>query len=153
MPVERVRAYLREFALDAKIQEFKVSSATVSLAAGALGVEPARIAKSIALRGPEGCLLLVSAGDVRINNSKFKARFACKPRLLSPEETLAATGYPTGGVCPFALPAGVGVFLDISLQRFSTIFPACGSASSGIELDCAQLYLCSRALAWVDVCA
>jgi prolyl-tRNA editing enzyme YbaK/EbsC (Cys-tRNA(Pro) deacylase) len=125
----------------------------VGLAAQALGVEPARIAKSIALRGPQGCLLLVTAGDMRISNAKFKTRFACKPRLLSPEETLAATGYPVGGVCPFALPEEVTVFLDVSLKRFSSVFPACGSANSGIELDCRQLYLCSQAQAWVDVCA
>ena len=153
MSVDKVRAYLSEFGVADRIQEFDVSSATVELAAAALGIDGARIAKSISLSSSDGgCILVVCAGDVKIDNRKFKDRFSLKPKMLSHEEALAHTGHAVGGVCPFALPDGVAVYLDTSLQRFDTVYPAAGSSSSAIELSCDELFSCSRALEWVDVC-
>lgn len=154
MSIERVRAYFDPLGRADQILEFSVSSATVDLAAKALGVAPQRIAKSISFRGKDGgCLLVVAAGDAKIDNGKFKARFGTKAKMLSPVEVEAETGHAVGGVCPFALPeAGVWVYLDVSLQRFDTVFPAAGSANSAIQLTCAQLYADSGALGWVDVC-
>ena len=153
MSVDKVRSYLSEFGVADRIQEFDVSSATVELAAAALGIDGARIAKSISLSSNDGgCILVVCAGDVKIDNRKFKDRFSLKPKMLSREEALALTGHAVGGVCPFALPCGVAVYLDESLKRFDTIYPAAGSSSSAIELSCEELYRCSGALAWVDVC-
>ncbi len=152
MSIELVRTYLREFSRENDVLEFSQSSATVELAAQALGVEAARIAKTISLRSGEGCLLVVAAGDAKIDNTAFKARFSFKPRMLTSEEALAMTGHAVGGVCPFALPDGVAVYLDCSLQRFETVFPACGSSNTAIELRPAELFTLSHSAGWVDVC-
>ncbi len=152
MSIDTVRTYFKQWNKEDAVREFAASSATVELAARAVGVVPARIAKTLAFSLDGGCLLLVAAGDARIDNAKFKKAFGGKARMLPPEETLAATGHPVGGVCPFALPDGVQVRLDVSLRRFATIFPACGSANSAIELTCDELAVCSRSGGWTDVC-
>lgn len=152
MSIDKVKAYLAPLGVADRIQEFSVSSATVELAAAALGIDGARIAKSISLASPDGCILVVCAGDVKIDNKKFKERFSIKPKMLSPDEALALTGHAVGGVCPFALPEGVAVYLDESLKRFDTVFPAAGSSNSALELSCDELYKFSGALGWVDVC-
>lgn len=152
MSVEKVREYLTRFGVAQRMREFTVSSATVELAALAVGVEPARIAKTLSFRdNGAGCVLVVTAGDVRIDNRKFKDRLGFKARMLSAEEAVSLTGHAVGGVCPFALPEGVKVYLDESLRRFATVFPAAGSSSSAIELTCDELALCSGG-EWVDVC-
>ncbi len=154
MSIEEVKKYLERWGRGKDVREFNVSSATVDLAACAAGVIPARIAKTLSFKTPAGCLLLVTAGDSRVNNAAFKNRFGFKARMLAPEEALALTGHAVGGVCPFALPeTGVEVYLDVSLQRFDTVFPACGSANSAIELTCSDLYEYAAALDWVSVCA
>ena len=153
MSIENVRAYLEPFGLVDRIQEFEVSSATVELAAIALGTEGARIAKTISLRGrPDGCVIIVCAGDMKIDNAKFKARFGYRPRMLTADEALAMTGHAVGGVCPFALPEGVPVYLDLSLRRFDTVYPAAGSSNSTVKLSCEELERASGALSWEDVC-
>ncbi len=153
MSVEAVKKYLCAFGLDGRVRELELSSATVELAAEALGTEGRRIAKSISLHsGDNGCLLVVCAGDCKIDNAKFKGFFAFKPKMLSADEALALTGHAVGGVCPFALPEGVSVYLDESLRRFDTVFPAAGSSSSALELTPDELFLASAAKAWVDVC-
>lgn len=154
MSVTTVKEYLKQWNKDAAVREFEVSSATVELAAQALGVEPARIAKTLSFSDDgDGCILIVAAGDAKIDNAKFKAFFHRKARMLSPDEVIARTGHAIGGVCPFAItnPA-VRIWLDESLKRFTTVFPACGSSNSAIELTCAELEICSRALGWIDVC-
>lgn len=152
MSIERVREYLKQFQADQNILEFPVSSATVELAAQAANCEPARIAKTLSFYGQNGCLLLVAAGDAKIDNSKFKHTFGCKAKMLSPEDVLPMTGHAIGGVCPFGVPETASVYLDISLQRFHTVFPACGSSNSAIELDCDTLFRYANAIDWVDVC-
>ena len=153
MSIDAVRVHLTRFGLDDRIREFDVSSATVELAAAALGTEGARIAKTISLHGKEGgCMLIVCAGDYKIDNAKFKARFGFKPRMLSPDEALEMTGHAVGGVCPFALPEGIPVYLDISLKRFDTVFPAAGTASSAVRLSCEELFDSSEAESWEDLC-
>lgn len=154
MSIEKVRVFFKEKGWPVEIREFSVSSATVPLAALALGTEEARIAKTLAFQNKEGgCLLLVAAGDAKISNRKFKDRFGFKAKMMSHEDTAAATGHAVGGVCPFALPPeGVTVYCDRSLQRFDLVYPAAGSASSAIPLSCAQLYDYSSAADWVDVC-
>lgn len=152
MSIEIVREYLKQYGRETDVLEFDVSSATVDLAAKALGVLPARIAKTISLKDSDGCLLVVTAGDGKIDNAKFKAEFGFKARMLTPEEALALTGHAVGGICPFALPEGVHVYTDISLKRFDTVFPACGSSNSAIELTCDELFEYSGSLKWVDVC-
>ena len=153
MSIQAVKEYLRPLGLEGRIRELDASSATVELAAAALGVEGARIAKTLSLHTADGgCMLIVAAGDTKIDNAKFKAYFGFKARMLSPDEALAMTGHAVGGVCPFALPEGVTVYLDVSLQRFQTVFPACGSANSAIELELDTLASASRAHAWIDVC-
>ena len=153
MSIEKVKAFLSGYGVADRVQEFDVSSATVELAAAALGIDGARIAKSISLSsGDGGCILVVCAGDYKIDNRKFKERFSLKPKMLSPNEALALTGHAVGGVCPFALPDGVKVYLDESLKRFETVFPAAGSSNSALELSCEELYRISCALDWVDVC-
>lgn len=154
MSVEKVRSYLEPFGFADRIMEFSVSSATVELAAQAVGVEGARIAKTLSLHdGDSGCMLIVAAGDARINNRRFKDTFLQKARMLSHDEALEFTGHAVGGVCPFALPESVKVYLDSSLKRFDTVYPAAGSAASAVKLTPEELFVCSRALAWVDVCA
>jgi prolyl-tRNA editing enzyme YbaK/EbsC (Cys-tRNA(Pro) deacylase) len=152
MAIEKVREFFRQHGREQDVLEFGISSATVELAAIAVGVEPARIAKTISLKLGEGCVLVVAAGDAKIDNAKFRARFGTKPRMLGLEEVPALTGHEVGGVCPFAINPGVRVFLDESLKRFATVFPACGSSNSAIELTCPELYDYSGAEEWVDVC-
>lgn len=152
MPVAEVRAYLDRFGLGERIREFDISSATVPLAARAVGVEEARIAKTLSFRDEAGgALLVVCAGDARIDNARFKAAFGFKARMLSAGEALELTGHAVGGVCPFALKPGVRVCLDSALKRFDTVFPAAGSAASAVELSMAELELATGG-AWVDVC-
>ena len=152
MSIEKGIAYLRQFGLQDRVQEFNVSSATVELAAQALGVEGARIAKTLSFQQGDGCILILAAGDARIDNQKFKARFGMKAKMLAAEDVLRLVGHPVGGVCPFGCNEGVPVYLDESLKRCETVFPAVGSANSAVELNLEELYVCSRALGWVDVC-
>jgi prolyl-tRNA editing enzyme YbaK/EbsC (Cys-tRNA(Pro) deacylase) len=152
MAVEAVKAYFSKFGLEGRIIEFDVSSATVELAAQALGVAGQRIAKTISLRAENGCLLIVAAGDARVDNQKFKQHFHQKARMLSADEALQFTGHAVGGICPFALPDDVAVYLDASLKRFETVFPACGSANSAIELTLEELSTYANSDQWVDVC-
>ncbi len=152
MSIERVKAYFREKNLEQRVWEFETSSATVELAAQTLGVRPARIAKTLSFALGEGCVLLVAAGDARVDNHKFKDQFGTKAKMLTPEEVLRMTGSEIGGVCPFALPEGTPVYLDHSLERFATVFPACGSANSAMEVTNDELLRYSAACGWVDVC-
>ena len=152
MAIEKVRAYLAQRGMADRIQEFSVSSATVDLAAQALGCQPCRIAKSLSFQGEEGPLLVVAAGDAKVDNARFKACFQRKAKMLSPEDTASLVGHSVGGVCPFAVNEGVRVYLDESLKRFETVFPACGSANSAIELTLPELERLSGFEAWVDVC-
>jgi prolyl-tRNA editing enzyme YbaK/EbsC (Cys-tRNA(Pro) deacylase) len=152
MAIEQVRAYFKQWNRDGDIIEMDVSTATVVEAASALGVIPARIAKSISLKQGDGVIIVVTAGDMKLDNRKYKAQFACKARMLSPEEALQSTGHAVGGVCPFALPAGIPVYLDISMKRFQTVYPACGSGNSTIELTLEELSQYSQRREWVDVC-
>lgn len=151
MSIERVRAYFKEYGMEACVLELAESSATVELAA-ALGCEPARIAKTLSFEGAEGPLLVVAAGDARIDNKKFKAAFGVKAKMLTPEQAEELVGHRVGGVCPFGVNPGVTVRLDESLRRFETVFPACGSGSSAIELTIPELERYSNSLGWVDVC-
>ena len=153
MAIERVRAYLKKWDLDGRILEFPVSSATVELAAQAAGVIPARIAKTLSLMLPDGPVLVVTAGDMKLDNPKFKAQFHAKAKMLSFDQVEALVGHAVGDVCPFGVNDGVRTFLDVSLQRFETVFPACGSANSAIELTCAQLAETAQNFeGWIDVC-
>ena len=145
MSIEKGRAYFRALGMEDRVQEFTVSSATVELAALALGVDGARIAKN-------GCMLILAAGDARIDNHKFKDKFHFKAKMLSADEVLELVGHPVGGVCPFGINDGIPVYLDVSLKRFETVFPAVGSANSAIELNLDELFKYSNALEWIDVC-
>lgn len=153
MSIQQVREYLKQFGREKDILEFPVSSATVELAAKALGTEPGRIAKTISLYGEEGeCLLILAAGDRKIDNAKFKSVFHKKAKMLIPEDVEQMTGHAPGGVCPFANPAGCRVYLDESLREYDIVYPACGSANSAIAVNCGELEQYSRAVGWVDVC-
>ena len=152
MSITKARKYLSQWKLTDRIQEFDVSSATVELAAQALGCEENRIAKSLSLHFGEGAMLLVTAGDARIDNHKFKIEFNMKPKMLHTDEVEPMIGHAIGGVCPFGIHEDVPVYHDISMQRFSTIFPACGSANSAIELTPDELKEYAHAEKWVDVC-
>ncbi len=152
MSIEKVKAYFASADLAERVQEFDVSSATVALAAEALHCEPARIAKTLSFVSGEGALLIVAAGDAKVDNPKFKARFGIKAKMLTPEDAVRLVGHAVGGVCPFAVNAGVPVYLDESLRRFATVFPACGSSNSAIELTIPELEEHSRFDGWVDVC-
>ena len=152
MAIEKVRDYFKQWDLDSRIQEFETSSATVELAAQALGCAPERIAKTLSFKLAEKCVLVVAAGDAKIDNSKFKAHFKTKAKMLSPEEVDRCIGHGIGGVCPFAINDDVEVYLDRSLQRFKTVFPACGSSNSVIELTIDELEKYSNCVAWSDVC-
>lgn len=154
MSIEIVRNYLKQFQAEQNILEFPVSSATVELAAEAVGCIPARIAKTLSFYDKDGgCLLVVAAGDAKIDNSKYKARFHTKAKMLTHEEAHSLIGHDVGGVCSFALPEDVKVYLDVSLKRFETVFPAAGSDNSAIELTCGELEKYSSNFAgWVDVC-
>mgnify|MGYP001418037523 FL=1 len=152
MSVERVKEYFRGKGIEKRILEFDVSSATVELAAEALHCEGKRIAKTLSFHVGDRVVLIVTAGDAKIDNQKYKARFGAKARMLSCEEAEPLTGHPVGGVCPFAANSGVEVYLDESLRRFGTVFPACGSSNSAIELTPDELEEHSDSLGWVDVC-
>jgi len=152
MAIDKAREYLKKWDRDNDILEFETSSATVELAAQALGVEPSRIAKTLAFKAGEEALLIVAAGDAKTDNGKFKAEFGFKAKMLTHDEALDYTGHAVGGVCPFGLKYNLPVFLDISLKRFETVFPACGSSNSGIKLTCAELEEYSLSKKWVDVC-
>lgn len=152
MSIEKGRAYFRQFGMEDRVREFDVSSATVELAALALGVEGARIAKTLSFKKDDSCILILAAGDARIDNHKFKDKFHMKAKMLAPEEVLSIVGHPVGGVCPFVINDGIDVYLDESLKRFETVFPAVGSANSAIELDLDELYKYSNAIEWIDVC-
>ncbi len=152
MSIESVREYFRQFQIEDRILELEMSSATVPLAAKALGCEQSRIAKTLSFYAENGCILLVTAGDAKIDNAKFKAQFHRKAKMLSPEDALAMTGHAVGGVCPFAVNTGVEIYLDESLKRFSTVFPACGSSNSAIELTLPELEKYSGYKGYVDIC-
>lgn len=152
MSIEKGRAYFRQFGMEDRVREFDVSSATVELAALALGVEGARIAKTLSFKKDDSCILILTAGDARIDNHKFKDKFHMKAKMLAPDEVLSIVGHPVGGVCPFGINDGIDVYLDESLKRFETVFPAVGSANSAIELDLDDLYKYSNAIEWIDVC-
>ena len=152
MSIEKVKAYFAEHGMEKRILEFPVSSATVELAAQALNCEPKRIAKTLSFRVGEQAILVVAAGDARVDNAKYKNRFGVKAKMLSREEAAEMIGHAVGGVCPFAVKEGVAVYLDESLKRFPTVFPAAGSSNSAIELTIAELETYSRFTAWVDVC-
>lgn len=152
MSIEQARAYLKTYGADKRIQEFSASSATVELAAKALHTEGKRIAKSLSFKAGEMTLLIVCAGDAKIDNSKYKAFFHTKAKMLSPTEVEELIGHAIGGVCPFGIREGVHVYLDESLKRFETVFPACGSSNSAIELSLEELERFSKPEAWIDVC-
>ncbi len=152
MSLERVKEYFKTKGIDNRIQELEISSATVPLAAKALGCEECRIAKTLSFHVNEKVVLIVAAGDAKIDNAKYKARFGTKAKMLSLEEAEPLIGHAVGGVCPFALNAGIETYLDVSLKRFQTVFPACGSANSAIELTLEELECYSNFVDWVDVC-
>ena len=152
MSVEKVKAYFARFGIEDRVREFEVSTATVELAAQAAGVEPARIAKSLSFKLDERTILVVAAGDVKVDNSKYKATFGSKAKMLTADEVVQRTGHAVGGVCPFALPEEVAVYLDESLRRFETVYPAAGSSNSAIEMSCEELERYSGSRGWVDVC-
>lgn len=152
MSIERVKAYFAQFGLSERIHEFSASSATVELAAKAAGVEPGRIAKSLSFKLDGRTILVVAAGDVKIDNGKYKAAFGGKAKMLTPDEAVERIGHAVGGVCPFAVNAGVEVYLDQSLRRFDTVLPAAGSSNSCIELTPEELERYAQAVGWVDVC-
>lgn len=152
MAIEKVREYFRQYGMENRIREFEVSSATVELAAEALHCEPCRIAKTLSFSVNGQPILIVAAGDAKIDNPKYKAQFHTKAKMLSAEETEAVIGHAVGGVCPFAVNADVTVYLDESLKRFETVFPACGSSNSAIELTIAELEKYSSFAVWIDVC-
>lgn len=152
MAIERCREYFRKFNMEDRILEFELSSATVELAAVAAGCEPERIAKTMSFKIDENPILIVMAGDARIDNGKYKGQFHTKAKMLSPEEVLEYIGHAIGGVCPFGINAGVNVYLDDSLKRFQTVFPACGSSNSAIELTISELEEYSGYVGWVNVC-
>ncbi len=152
MSIERARAHLKKYQLDERIQEFDVSSATVELAAAALKCEIARIAKTLSFSLADKTVLIVTAGDAKVDNQKFKAFFQTKAKMLPFDQVEEKTGHAVGGVCPFGTLPGVDVYLDESLKRFETVFPACGSANSAIELTVSELYNCSESKGFIDVC-
>ncbi|MDE6970103.1 MAG: YbaK/EbsC family protein [Eubacterium sp.] len=152
MSIEKVKAYFKTYGMEDKILEFDVSSATVELAALALHCEPQRIAKTLSFLADGQTVLIVTAGDRKIDNKKYKAQFGTKAKMLSAQEAETLVGHAVGGICPFAVNEGVSVYLDQSLRRFETVFPACGSSNSAIELTIAQLEQYSGYAEWVDVC-
>jgi len=151
MSIERARAHLAKFNLENRIQEFTVSSATVELAAKALNTEGARIAKTLSYMVDGGAVLVVAAGDIRVDNRKFKDTFHTKAKMLTPEQAAEMIGHAVGGVCPFGVNEGVKVYLDESLKRFETVFPAAGTSASAIELSIPELEAASGCIGWVDV--
>lgn len=152
MSIERVKEYFKEWHMENKIQEFEVSSATVQLAAMALGCEPELIAKTLSFKIKDNPILIVAAGDAKVDNAKFKTQFHTKAKMLALEEVESLIGHAIGGVCPFGINKNVDVYLDISLKRFDRVFPACGSSNSAIELTINELEKYSNSIAWIDVC-
>ena len=153
MSVQLVKEYLKQWDFDKKVKEFEVSSATVELAAQAVGVIPARIAKTLSFKVDEGCVLIVTAGDAKIDNKKYKEFFHTKAKMLTAEEVVEFTGHAIGGVCPFAIEnPNVKVYLDDSMKRFDIVYPAAGSSSSAVELTLPELEISSGSLAWINVC-
>lgn len=154
MSVEIVKKYFTDNNINKEILEFPVSSATVELAAQAVGVEPARIAKTLSFytKEKDGAILIVTAGDMKIDNSKFKHFFGMKAKMLAPEDVEHLTGHAIGGVCPFGNPEHTTVYLDVSMKRFDTVFPAAGSSNSAVELTCDELEQFSGSKEWIDVC-
>ena len=153
MSIEKVRAYFKPLGIEERIREFDVSSATVELAAVAVGVEGARIAKSLSFKVEDKTIIIVVAGDAKVDNSRYKAQFHTKAKMLTHEEAHELIGHDVGGVCPFALPEDVKVYLDVSMKRFETVFPAAGSSNSAVEMTCDELErYASNFAAWVDVC-
>ncbi len=152
MSRERARAHLKKYGFEDRIREFEESSATVELAALAVGVIPARIAKTLSFKVKDNVILIVTAGDAKVDNGKYKAFFGAKAKMLMNGEVEELTGHSVGGVCPFGAMDEVKTYLDISLKRFDTVFPAAGTAASAVKLTCDELYKCSCALEWIDVC-
>ena len=152
MAIDKVREYFKQYGMENKIQELELSSATVELAAKALNCAEQRIAKTLSFKVDDGAILIICAGDVKIDNSKYKSFFKIKAKMLAPDEVLDLIGHEIGGVCPFGINDGVKVYLDESLKRFETIFPACGSSNSAIELTISELEKYSNFIEWVDVC-
>lgn len=152
MAIEKVKDFFKQYGMDSQIKEFEVSSATVDLAASALGCEPERIAKTLSFMVNGQAALVVAAGDAKVDNKKFKEYFKTKAKMLSPDEAIDRVGHAIGGVCPFAIKNDVSVYLDISLKRFETIYPACGSSNSAIELTIKQLEQYSSYSEWIDAC-
>ncbi|MDE7243931.1 MAG: YbaK/EbsC family protein [Oscillospiraceae bacterium] len=151
MAIEKVKEYFAQFGIADRVQEFDVSSATVELAAQALNCEPCRIAKTLSFKADGRAILIVAAGDAKIDNSKYKAQFGTKAKMLTPDEVETQIGHGVGGVCPFGINEGVEVYLDSSLKRFETVFPACGSSNSAIELSIEELEKYSGYRSWIDV--
>lgn len=152
MSIENVKLFFKQYGMESRIREFTVSSATVALAAEALHCEPCRIAKTLSFKVNNSPILIVTAGDAKIDNAKYKAQFGVKAKMLSPEEVSELVGHSVGGVCPFAVNEGVVVYLDQSLRRFQTVFPACGSSNSAIGLTIEELETYSSFSEWIDVC-
>ena len=152
MAIDKVREYFKKYGMEDRIQEFDVSSATVALAAQALGCAPQRIAKTLSFMVDGQEILIVAAGDVKIDNTKYKKQFGTKAKMLSPDEVNEMVGHAIGGVCPFAVNDGVKIYLDESLKRFETVFPACGSSNSAIELTIPEMEKYAGEEGWVDVC-
>ena len=152
MAIEKVKDFFSSYGIEDRIKEFEVSSATVELAAKALDCEPCRIAKTLSFTVNGAPVLIVTAGDAKIDNPKYKAQFGTKAKMLTPDEAIELIGHAVGGVCPFAIKDGVTVYLDVSLKRFDTVFPACGSSNSAIELTLDELEKYSSFVSWIDVC-
>jgi len=152
MAIDKVKEYFRQFDMEDRVLEFEVSSATVDLAAAAVGCEPARIAKTLSFMVDDAPILIVTAGDAKIDNPRYKAQFHTKAKMLTPEQAETLIGHAVGGVCPFAVNDGVTIYLDESMKRFETVFPACGSSSSAIELTIEELEKYSGSDLWIDVC-
>ena len=152
MSIEKVREYFRQFEMENRILESELSSATVELAAKAFNCESDRIAKSLSFKVDEKPVLILCSGEVRIDNQKYKGKFKTKAKMLSPDEVRELIGHEIGGVCPFGINEGVSVYLDNSLKKYQTVFPACGSSNSAIELTPDELEKYSSAIEWIDVC-
>lgn len=152
MSIERVRAYLKQWNLEERILEFDTSSATVELAAMAVGCEPARIAKTLSFQAGERTVLVVAAGDAKIDNRKYKEQFHAKASMLKAGDVTEKIGHAVGGVCPFGVNPGVEVYLDVSMKRFKTVYPAAGSSNSAIEMTLEELEKYAESLGWIDVC-
>lgn len=152
MAFDKAKAYLDDKGFGDRVKEFEVSSATVELAAIAVGTEPARIAKSLTFMVEEKPVMIICAGDVKIDNSKYKAMFHTKAKMLTADQVEELIGHAVGGVCPFGIKEGVSVYLDESMKRFDIIYPACGSSNSAVKLTCEELESLSGSLGWIDVC-